>query len=120
LLHFFERAQRDKGGGRAPAIPDTAQVTTTRQAAPISGPVPGQFAARRLAAWAVVWLMAALAGETPAARARMMAASVLSMAAAGWWSSGGLHSAPTTEPTSRHTRAMSRPASTIPGGSPAA
>ena len=37
------------------------------------------------------------------------------MAAAGWRSSGGLHSAPAAEPTSRHTRAMSRPPATMPG-----
>ena len=60
---------------RVAAITDAVQVTATRQAAPTSGPVPGQFAARGLAAWAVEWLMAALAGETPAARAKMMGKS---------------------------------------------
>lgn len=88
--------------------------------APASEPGPGQLAARGLAAWAVVWLMAALAGETPAARARMIAARVASMAAARWRSKGGLHSAPTADPTPTHTRAISRPPATMPGWSAAA
>src|SRR6185437_11895424 len=100
---------------RVAASTDTPQATASRQAAPASGPVPGQFAASGSAALAVVWLMAALAGETPAASATTIAARVLSMAAARWRSSGGLHSAPAAEPTSRQTRATSRPAATMPG-----
>jgi hypothetical protein len=53
-----------------------------------------------------------LAGEMPAARANTTAAMVDKMASPGWRNSGGLHSAPVAEPTSRQTTATTAPATT--------
>ncbi|MBV9855902.1 MAG: YihY/virulence factor BrkB family protein [Streptosporangiaceae bacterium] len=96
---------------RAAASTDAVHVTASRTTAPSSGRTgqPGASAA------APAPRSAAPAGDTSEATAKMTAAIVPSRAVPGCRSSGGLHSAPTAEPTSRHTRIVPAPADRTAG-----
>src|ERR1022692_1446335 len=95
---------------RAATRADTVQAAASRAIAVMTARPDGQ---------ALTWgadsalRTAALAGDTFQASAATTAPVVHSIAAAGWRITGGLHSAPTAEPTSRQISvAISPPAST--------
>src|SRR3984885_11819995 len=91
---------------RAANSTDAVQVTASRQTAPSAWTAPGQCGENALLACR----SAAPAGETSEASANTAAARVASMAVAGCGSSGGLHRAPTADPTSRATAVLAKAA----------